>query len=353
MSVMQLVRPDLRDLDGYSSARQESTTDGILLNANESPWPAQPGSDLHRYPQPQPAELRAGLAALYSVEPDQVLLCRGSGEGIDLLVRAFCRAGRDAIVVCPPTFGLYAICAGIQGAETIEAPPGAGFVPDIDTILAAMTPAAKLVFLASPNNPTGGLTPANLVDDLAGRLAGQAMLVLDEAYIEFAQAESTASLLSRHENLVVLRTLSKAWALAGARIGAVLAHPDVVSLLARILAPYPLPTPSIAAALSALNREARAEYKIRVARIVAERERLRHAFAGMPGIRGVLASEANFLCVRFEDTESVLSMLGERGIVVRDVRSQPGLGDCLRISVGAPEDNDRLLQALASAREIA
>lgn len=353
MSVLALARPELLELRGYSSARREAGAAATMLNANESPWPSGNGMALHRYPEPQPTELRRTMASLYGVACNQVLLCRGSGEGIDLLVRAFCRSGHDAILICPPTFGLYAVCAEVQGAARIEVPLDAGFKPDTKAILAAARHSVKLVFLASPNNPTGALVRRTCIDQLASGLAGNAVLVVDEAYIEFADSSSTCELLGRHENLVVLRSLSKAWALAGARVGAVVAHPQVVALLERIAAPYPLPAPSTAAVLSALDCTRRDEFSRRVARLVGERERLRGALEALAGVREVLHSDANFLCVRFDDADAELGKLARGGVVVRDVRAQHRLQDCLRISIGTPAENDRLLDALAAAQEFA
>lgn len=346
MSVLDLARPEVRALTPYSSARTEAATSAVMLNANESPWPPDGEAEqgLNRYPEPQPKALRARLAGLYGVRPEQLLLSRGSDEAMDLLVRAFCRPGRDAIVICPPTFGMYAVCAGVQDAEVVRVPLDDAFMLDADAVLAACTPSVKLVFLCSPNNPTGGLVPLNTIERLTRALAGHALVIVDEAYLEFADATSATSLLSRHANLGVLRTLSKAWALAGARIGTLLAGADVINLLQRIMSPYPLPSPCVDAALRALDAQSMQE---RVATITRERERLRTALQTFSGVRAVLPSQANFLTVRFDDGAATLHALAEQGIVVRDVGRYPGLRDCLRISVGTPEENTRVLDVLA------
>lgn len=354
MKLLERVRPEILALQPYSSARMESGAAATMLNANESPWPASRTAPLHRYPDPQPAKLRAALAGLYAVAPDNVLIGRGSDEAIDLLVRAFCRPGCDAIAIAPPTFGMYAVAARIQGADVIEAPLAPGFVADAKALLAAITPDTKLVFVCSPNNPTGGLVPLPVLAHLAQALRDRAVLVVDEAYIEFADgAASATTLLARHDNVTVLRTLSKAHALAGARVGALIAAAPLVALLRRIQAPYPLPIPSVEAALSALSVSALAETDLRVASICRERERLARALAVLPEVLAVFDSAANFLCVRFADARKAWRRLAGDGIVVRDVGRYPQLADCLRITIGAPEENAALLGALDARKAAA
>ena len=355
MSIVSIARPEIRALQPYSSARMEASGGTVLLNANELPWPATCGfaQDLNRYPEPQPPDLAARLAMLYGVNAAQVLVGRGSDEAIDLLVRAFCRAGRDAIVHCPPTFGMYAVCARIQDADVIDVPLNHDFNLEVEVLLAAVTPQTKLVFLCSPNNPTGSVVSLASIAHLASALADRALIVVDEAYAEFARVQSAISLLPRFSNIAVLRTLSKAHALAGARVGTLIASADVVALLRRIQAPYPLPTPSITAALEALSPAAQREVAARVETIVRERERLTLLFTALPNVHAVLHSAANFLCVRFVDAGAVYRRLLQSGIIVRDVGGYPGLGDCLRISIGTPEENIRLLEVLATCEAVA
>ena len=348
MSVLDLARPEIRAMQPYSSARMEASGGEILLNANESAWApfGDAGAGCNRYPDPQPAALVAALAALYGVREEQVLVGRGSDEAIDLLVRAFCRSGEDAILLQPPTFGMYAVCARVQNAAVIEVPPAADFALDAAAVLAAMTPAVKLVFVCTPNNPTGRPIPAATIERLAQALEGRALLVVDEAYVEFADTPSLAGLIDRHEHVAVLRTLSKAWALAGARIGTLLAAPAVIALLRRIMPPYPLPLPCVDAALAALSSAGQAQARGHVEAVKAERTRMADALAGLPGVREVLPSQANFLAVRFDDAGAAYGRLLAAGIVVRDVRRYPNLGDALRITLGTPQENTRVLDAL-------
>lgn len=353
MKILERTRPQILAMQAYSSARMEADAAAVMLNANESPWlPA--GTDhstLNRYPDPQPASLCAAMAGLYAVAADNILIGRGSDEAIDLLLRAFCRAGRDAIVVAPPTFGMYAVAARIQGADVIEAPLARGFVLDAQAVLAATTPDTKLVFVCSPNNPTGNLVPLPLLAHLAEALRDRAVLVVDEAYIEFADgAASATTLLERHDNVAVLRTLSKAHALAGARVGTLIAAAPLIALLRRIQAPYPLPKPSVDAALFALSASALAETDLRIARISRERERLALALAVLPEVCAVFDSVANFLCVRFVDAQKAYRRLLRGGIVVRDVSRYLQLADCLRITIGTPQENTALLDVLTSRK---
>jgi histidinol-phosphate aminotransferase len=348
MSVLDLARPEIRTMQPYSSARMEASGGEVFLNANESAW-APVGDDglgCNRYPEPQPAALIDALATLYDVRPEQLLVGRGSDEAIDLLVRAFCRAGRDAILIQPPTFGMYAACARVQDAVIIEVPLAVDATLDVDAVLAAVTSAVKLVFICTPNNPTGQSVPRAAVERLARALAERALLVVDEAYVEFADEGSVAGLLDRHDNLAVLRTLSKGWALAGARIGSLLANAEVIALLRRIMAPYPLPLPCVDAALLALSGWGQANAREHVDTVRAERVRMREALRRLPGVRDVLPSQANFLAVRFDDAGVACQRLLAAGIVVRDIRRYPNLSDALRITIGTPVENDRVLVAL-------
>ncbi len=348
MSVLDLARPEIRALQPYSSARMEASGGEVWLNANESAWaPAgDAGLGCNRYPDPQPAALVEQLAALYGVRHDQLLIGRGSDEAIDLLVRTFCRAGQDAILIQPPTFGMYKVYAGIQNAAVIEVPLADDFSLDVDAVLAAVTPAVKLIFVCTPNNPSGQSVPRESIERLLRQLDGRALLVVDEAYVEFSCEGSVADLIDRHECLAVLRTLSKAWALAGARIGSVLATAAVIALLRRVMSPYPLPSPCVAVALPAFSAPGQEQARAHIAMVRSEHERVRGALAALPCVRAVLPSQANFLAVRFDDAAAVYQRLLDAGIVVRDIRRYPKLGDALRITIGTRAENDRLLAAL-------
>jgi len=356
-SIIDLVRPDLRDFAGYSSARSATVQGEVWLNANELPWanPADSESRCRRYPQPQPQALRAALAALYGCTPEQLLIGRGSDEAIDLLVRALCRPGEDAVLVTPPVFGMYAVSARLQGAPLCEVPlveTEQGLCVDIPAVIAAAASSrARIVFLCSPSNPAGSSISLDEIAEVATRLRGQALVVVDEAYVEFADQDSAITLLPRHENLAVLRTLSKAHALAAARIGSVIAAPELMAVLRRCQAPYPVPQPCAELALQALAPAALAVTRERIDEVKRERGKLQQALAALPGVRKVYPSQGNFLLVRFEDAEVAWRALLAAGVVVRDQRGAAQLDDALRISIGTPEQNARIVAALRARQE--
>ncbi len=353
--VLSLVREDLRGFAGYSSARTEALDGEIWLNANESAWAnaADPEAGCRRYPDPQPQALREALAGLYGVRPEQLLVGRGSDEAIDLLVRAVCAAGRDAVLATPPVFGMYAVSARLQGAPLVEVPllddPEAGLVPDFDAIAReALARPVKLVFLCSPSNPGGAAITLEAIAALARRLDGRALLIVDEAYGEFSDEPSATTLLDGLPNLVVLRTLSKAHALAAARIGVAIAAPELIAVLRRCQAPYPVPAPVARLGVEALAPAAREKTKARIQVVRGERERMGQALADLPIVRRVYPSQANFLLLRLEDAEAAFRALLDAGIVVRDQRAARGLGDALRITIGTPAQNARVLAALSA-----
>ena len=348
--VLKLARPDILDLQPYQHAAWNPALE--RMHANEMPWRAT-GDDsdagLNRYPEPQPRALLERLARLYEVPASCILAGRGSDEAIDLLVRAFCRAGQDQVVVCPPTFGYYSVAARIQGASVREVPlGGADFALDLPAVVEAGR-RSKLVFLCSPNNPTGQLFPEAVILEICESLAAHALVVLDEAYIEFATRPSVARRLAEFPNLVVLRTLSKAYALAGARCGALLASESIVGLLARILPPYALPASSVEAVLRLTAEPQRRQAQARIETLRGERERMRARLTQLPGVRRVLPSDANFLLTEFAAPRAALAAGCAVGLLLRDLSTNPRLPGCLRLTVGTPEQNQRLLAALERA----
>lgn len=354
MSVLDLARPEIVAMKPYSSARKEAPAQGVLLNANELPWPLLDIKAneyaLNRYPDPQPAGLVEGLARLYELPPDHVLVTRGSDEGIDLLTRVFCRAGMDAIVHCPPTFGMYRIAAETQGAAVISVPrqPASGFVIDTQEVLAAVLqdPRIRLVFLTSPNNPSGDCVDESFLDVLLAATAKRAIVVFDEAYAEFCQRPSAIRLIARHPQLVVLRTLSKAWASAGLRCGAVLAQPQVIDLLRRIIAPYPLASPVAALAARVLQPDMRQRQQQLLSKIRDNKRILLSLLAQRSFILDTWPGEANFVLSRVRDAGGLLAHCARQGVILRGYSSDPVLRDCIRISVGSKHDLAALEQVL-------
>ena len=347
-SVLKLARPDILALTAYSSARKESNGGRIWLDANENPeTPSVRRPLFNRYPEPQPADLVAQLATLYGVARAQVLVTRGSDEGIDLLLRTFCRAGQDAILITPPTYGMYVVAAGIQGARTVTVPlvREKNFALDTEAVLRAVTPEVKIVFLCSPNNPTGSLLDRTAVLSLVRSLAGRAVVAVDEAYVDFSGQPSLAAEVAANPNLIVLRTLSKAFGLAGARVGTTIANPAVIAVLQKVIAPYPVPVPVLQAALAALTPAGQAAALASVATLVAERTRLAAALAKLPAVKRVWPSDTNYLLVEAADSTLIMAAGRAAGVIWRD-RSKD-VSNCIRITVGTAEENNATLEVLS------
>jgi histidinol-phosphate aminotransferase len=347
-NILALARPDIIALKAYSHASWDPAFE--RLHANELPWRAETDrtiAGLNRYPEPHPQVLTRRLATLYGVQERQLLPGRGSDESIDLLVRGFCRAGVDNVVICPPTFGMYSVAARIQGAEVREVPllRDSGFSLDTPGVLAACDANTKIVFLCSPNNPTGNAMASAAIEQLLIALTDKTLVVIDEAYIEFSGDHSLTTELARFPNLVVLRTLSKAYGLAGARVGSLIAAPEIVALLGKVIPPYSIPQLTIEAVLATLCEGQLAVQRERVAQVRAERERVSAALASCKPVQKIWPSVANFLLVDFAAPDEVLSAARNAKLLIRDMRSvTPG---SLRITVGAPEQNDRLIRSLA------
>lgn len=355
----RLARPEilaLPELDIAASADDAFGGDAIKLDANENPYPPLAGgtlaAGLNRYPEPQPGRLKKALAALYGVSIENLVVTRGADDAIDLLVRAFCRAGEDKVSICPPTFTAYAHFALLQGAEVVEVPLGPDFDFDPDAFIEAVGGERnlKLAFVCAPNNPTGNPVPLGAVEALR-RALPDTIVVVDEAYIEFSNQESAAELATSSENVVVLRTLSKAYGLAGARIGCAIGHPETIALLARALPPYPLPTLSIEAAMSALAPTRRAILRERLERIKADRERLAERLKSSPLVVRVRSGGGNFLFLEVADPEALARRLTSLGIRVRfRPKAAPG---GVRLTIGTEAENLAALAAFGVAVEAA
>ncbi len=351
-SILQLARPDIRALKAYEGASGE--TDLIRLHANEAPWRA-PGDEspkgLNRYPDPRPARLRRRFASLYGVDPARVLNTRGSDDAIDVLIRTFCQAGRDEVLTCPPTFDMYRIWAQIQGAGIVECPLDAdnGFRLRVHELIDMWRPSIKLIFLCSPNNPTGNSIPATEIRAVCEAFDGKALVVVDQAYADFSRAETLTPLLERFSNLVLLRTVSKAYALAALRLGIMLGDANLIELTSRVVPPYPLPTPTIDAALRALAEEEQARLAERIQELLDERDRISSTIVAYGCVEKVWPSDANFLLIRVKNPPAVVASCRAQGVLIRDFSTLPGLENCLRITVGARAENDRLLASLETA----
>jgi histidinol-phosphate aminotransferase len=352
MSLMTIARPDLQALRPYAAAVQ---VDGaVRLNANEMPW--SPGGDtfrrpLNRYPEIRPARLRRALAERYGCAAENLIVTRGSSEGIDLLLRVLCRPGQDSMVTATPTFSMYQHYARIQGARLVECPVAKerDFAVDVDALLASCEDSTRAIFVCSPNNPTGNLLPLDDLIRLLDARADRSAIIVDEAYIEFAQQPSVAGLLPRYENLIVLRTLSKALACAGARCGSVLAAAPFIELLDAVQAPYAMATPVVEFVERALQAGNLTQADRFVQDIRHARDELQTSIATFPFVQKVWPSAANFFLIQVQDAERLLAHCSERGILLRYFGGD--LADCVRITVGSAEENRRLLAAFAELAE--
>ncbi len=336
----QLIRPNILALAPYSTARDEFKGGDISvwLDANESPY----DNGINRYPDPHQKELKAAVARLKRVTAEQIFIGNGSDEAIDLAFRIFCRPGVDNVLSIAPTYGMYSVCAATNDVELREVPLAEGFALPVDALLAAADERSKLLWLCSPNNPTGNAFPVADIERLLREFEG--IVVVDEAYIDFADTPSWVQRLAEFPNLIVLQTFSKAWGMAGLRLGLAFAAPEVAAFFARVKYPYNINTPTQRTALEQIARGIDAQ----VAELRRERARLVEALPLCPVVEAVFPSDANFLLVRVKGATELYDRLIEAGIIVRNRNHIPGCEQCLRITIGTPEENTKLLTLLRS-----
>ncbi len=348
MNIEELARDNVRALTPYQSARRLGGNGDVWLNANEFPTPVEYSltrQTLNRYPECQPKAVIENYAAYAGVKPEQVLVSRGADEGIELLIRAFCEPGKDAVLYCPPTYGMYSVSAETFNVELRKVPARDDWQLDLPAI-ADNLDGVKVVFVCSPNNPTGQLINPEDIRALLEMTRGKALVVADEAYIEFCPQATLAGWLDDYPHLVVLRTLSKAFALAGLRCGFTLASKAVIDLLMKVIAPYPLSTPVADIAEQALAPQGIDAMRQRVEQILDEREYLVAALKTIPCVEQVFNSETNYILVRFIASSAVFKSLWDQGIILRDQNKQPSLSGCLRITIGTREESQRVIDAL-------
>lgn len=348
MTIEALARANVRELTPYLSARRLGGKGDVWLNANEYPTAVEfnlTQQTLNRYPECQPATVIERYAAYAGVKPSQVLVSRGADEGIELLIRAFCEPGRDAVLYCPPTYGMYSVSAETIGVECRTVQARDDWQLDLPAIEQQLD-GVKVVFVCSPNNPTGQLINQDDLRALLEMTRDRAIVVADEAYIEFCPQASLAGWLSDYPHLAILRTLSKAFALAGLRCGFTLANEDVINLLLKVIAPYPLSTPVADIAAQALTAEGIAAMRARVNEIVANRRHLMDGLAALSSVEQVFASKTNYVLARLNDSSRLFKSLWDQGIILRDQNKQPSLSGCLRITVGTRAECQRVLDAL-------
>ena len=333
-----LVRPNILALSPYSTARDDFKGKAeVYIDANESPFP----SGWNRYPDPRQKALKARISAIKGVPAESIFIGNGSDEAIDVLMRVFCTPGRDEVVSIAPSYGMYRVAADINDLPLTEVQLGEGFSLEPERLLAACTERTKLLFLCSPNNPSGNAFAVSDLLRIAEAFRG--ITVVDEAYIDFSSQPSLLPQLPEHPRLVVLQTLSKARGMAALRVGLAFAAPRIVELMSRVKYPYNINAAAQKLALEALESPIEAQVKT----ILEERARLERELPRFPFVRKVWPSNANFLLVQVDDADATYDHLTRDGIIVRNRNRVKGCQGCLRITVGMPEENDKLLKSLS------
>jgi len=336
----QLMRENIRDLKPYQSARETHHAGGyVYLDANENPF----GRSLNRYPDPLQQELKKRIALQKSTDPARIFLGNGSDEIIDLLIRAFVEPAQDNVIIPQPTYGMYEVAANIHGAEVRKVPLGKDFQPIPAEILSRADAQSKLLFLCSPNNPSGNLLNEDKVRELARDFEG--LVVLDEAYLEFARSAGFLSLLEKYPNLILLRTFSKAAGLAGIRLGYAFADPKIIEILTSIKSPYNINRLTQRMALRRMNRFRRVRRIVRVIR--RERQKMEAFLNRCSFVEKVHPSDANFLLVRVKDPQKLMDYLSNKGVIIRDRSNLTHCERAVRITIGKPGEN-RLLMKLCT-----
>lgn len=344
----RLVRDNVRRLKPYSSARSEfAGSADIFLDANENCFGSPAGNGFNRYPDPLQSDLKRRLAAMHDISAEQIFIGNGSDEAIDLLLRILCVPGRDEILICPPTYGMYSVTAGINDVRVREVSLTETYQLDVPAIKASVSARTKLLFICSPNNPTGNLMSRSSIIDLIENFDG--IVVVDEAYIDFADEPSMIRDLAQYPNLVVLQTFSKAWGMAGLRVGTAFASTAIVGLMTKIKPPYNVSSIAQAAVATAMQEESKIGKW--TDEIRKQRSSLGQALEKYSSVKTVYPSDANFLLVKFSDAAAVYRHLISAKIVVRDRSNVALCGSCLRITIGTPDENEKLLASLEAFQQ--
>ena len=340
MNLNNLIRKNIKAMKPYSSARDEFKdlkADMVFLDANENPFE----TTLNRYPDPQQTALKELISKQKELPINQVLLGNGSDEVLDLIVRAFCEPNQDSILTLLPTYGMYGVLAQLNSIENIEVPLSKDFNINVDQVLKQVKPSTKLLFICSPNNPSGNIMDVNAVTRLLKAFDG--LVVIDEAYIDFTTIESWMQHLNTFPNLIVTQTLSKAYGLAGIRLGTCYASKEIIAVLNKIKPPYNINSLTQQAAIEALQNN---EVSDQVSSILREREKLANALASCFFVKKIYPSDANFILIKVDDANKRYDELLRHGIVIRNRTTQLGCENCLRISLGTPAENKQLLTLL-------
>ncbi|OBQ52477.1 histidinol-phosphate transaminase [Tamlana sp. s12] len=347
MNIQDLIRPTIKALKPYSSARDEfqGNSDAmVFLDANENPYE----NGVNRYPDPQQRSVKSLLSEIKNVPTKNMLLGNGSDEVLDLIFRAFCEPNQDNIITLPPTYGMYSVLANINAVAIKEVQLDAQFQPKVDAILNAADAHSKLLFICSPNNPTGNSFASEAISKLLKNFKG--IVVIDEAYIDFSNEESWASKLSEFPNLIVTQTLSKAYGMAGIRLGLCFASEEIISVLNRIKPPYNVNELTQLKAIEHLQNKALTDKQVSV--ILEERDLLVASLKTVDYVSEIYPSDANFVLAKVDDSTKRYNQLIEKGIVIRNRTTQPGCENTLRFTVGTPEENKKLIEELKSLSKL-
>ncbi|MCI8997597.1 MAG: histidinol-phosphate transaminase [Muribaculaceae bacterium] len=340
MNPLNFVRPNILALEPYSTARDEFKGGDISvwIDANESPYP----SGVNRYPDPHHAKLKQAIAKLKGVSEGQIFIGgAGSDEAIDLVFRIFCRPGIDNAIAIAPSYGVYKVSAAINDVELREVMLGDAYRLPVENLLSAADSNSKVLWICSPNNPTANAFPTEALEELAEKFNG--MVVIDEAYSDFSSEPSMLTVLDRHPNLIVLQTFSKAWGMASLRIGMAFAAPEIAELFGRVKYPYNINGPTQE---ELLRRITTTDIISQVAEIISERDRLVKSLSDIPAVKKIYHSDANFILVKFDDPDMVYDYLIAHGVIVRNRNRVKGCEGTLRITVGTPEENSKVINLL-------
>ncbi|WP_343192669.1 histidinol-phosphate transaminase [Buchnera aphidicola (Taiwanaphis decaspermi)] len=346
-NIKKLIRKNLINFTPYQSARHIGGNGKVFLNANEYPISTKISYDvnLNRYPEPQPKSIINLYASYASVKKDNVIVTRGSDESIEIIIKAFCNPEKDYILYFPPTYDMYKISAEIMGIKYISVPKLSNWQLNIDDIK-KINKNVKLIYICSPNNPTGNIINVKDIIKLVEIFSKKSLIIIDEAYIDFCLESSVLSLINKYKNLIILRTLSKAFALAGLRCGFAISNIEIISILKKIIAPYPIPTPVIKIAEKSLNSENILLLKKRVKKIKKNRKFLIQNLKKMSYVKKIFDSSTNYILVKFYYSKKIFEYLCSQGIILRDQSDKLNLKNCIRITIGTYKECCILIKKL-------
>ncbi|SFB29073.1 histidinol-phosphate aminotransferase [Flavobacterium swingsii] len=339
-NINNLIRENIKNMQSYSSARDEFkdfTHNMVYLDANENPF----SNGINRYPDPQQKKLKGFLSQQNKINENQILLGNGSDEVLDLLFRAFCEPNKDNVITLPPTYGMYGVLANINAIENKEVLLSKNFQPNIDEIVKNVNENTKIIFLCSPNNPTGNSFDDQAILSLLKKFNG--LIVIDEAYIDFSKNDSWLQVIDDYPNLVITQTLSKAYAMAGLRVGILYASTEIISVLNKIKPPYNINNLSQESALKKLEQNT---LNFQIKKIINERKKMFESLVSIPFVEKTYPSDANFILIKVDDANKRYNQLIENGIVIRNRSNQALCENCLRITIGTKEENEKLITVL-------